>query len=400
MNPPALLAGALLVGVASCGGDGGATGPDPGAPPGPATGSMDVSAATSGEDADPDGYTANVGGQSRELDPDGAVTFEGLEEGPHDVELTGVRANCSVSGVNPQTVDVEAGAVAATNFDVVCRDALVGEIAYASDRNDGNGDIFIQAADGPAFTRLTADTAIDRYPSVSADGTRILFSSLRDATEEAPFDEEIYLMSADGSDPRPLAPHPARDRRPDWAPDGSLVAFETRRDGNFEIYRMRSDGTELVNLTRHDSLDAQPDWSPDGDRILFASDRDGDADIYVMSAVDGSGVVNLTRNEADDAEPRWSPDGSRVLFVSTRDDPDAADVHVMDADGSSAQNLTQTPGVRDREPTWSADGSHVAFRTHRDGNAEIYVMDLETGELTNLTKNGATDAQPSWSPVR
>jgi TolB protein len=49
-------------------------------------------------------------------------------------------------------------------------------------------------------------------------------------------------------------------------------------------------------------------------------------------------------------------------------------------------------------PSWSPDGSRIAFISHRDGNHEIYMMDADGSNQTNLTNDAARDTNPSWSP--
>ncbi|HUV74533.1 MAG TPA: hypothetical protein VMW79_09500 [Anaerolineae bacterium] len=63
-----------------------------------------------------------------------------------------------------------------------------------------------------------------------------------------------------------------------------------------------------------------------------------------------------------------------------------------------AANLTNNPDTRTSQP-WSPDGTHLAFETDRDGDFEIYVMDVDGSGQTNLTSNPtAYDISPSWSP--
>jgi len=90
------------------------------APP-PQTGNLTVSASTTGSNLDPDGYTATVdGGASQSVGTNGSVTFNGLSAGSHSVALSGVAANCSVSGANPQTATVPSGGTATASFAVSC----------------------------------------------------------------------------------------------------------------------------------------------------------------------------------------------------------------------------------------------------------------------------------------
>src|SRR5207247_1768463 len=73
---------------------------------------IEVAAATSGIDIDPDGYTVQVDGSAaRALAVGGTTRFEGLAAGSHTVTLTGAAANCPVAPDNPRALSVTTGAV-------------------------------------------------------------------------------------------------------------------------------------------------------------------------------------------------------------------------------------------------------------------------------------------------
>jgi len=84
-------------------------------------GTLTVTASTTGSNLDPDGYTVTVdaGAASQPIATNGSVSFTG-PAGDHQVALSGLAANCSVSGANPRTVNVPAGGTASTTFDVSC----------------------------------------------------------------------------------------------------------------------------------------------------------------------------------------------------------------------------------------------------------------------------------------
>ena len=69
----------------------------------------------------------------------------------------------------------------------------------------------------------------------------------------------------------------------------------------------------------------------------------------------------------------------------------------MHADGSDTVNLTNNP-AGDFFPSWSPDGMTVAFSSFRDGNWEIYTIDVDGTHPINLTNYSAVDIDPSWSP--
>ena len=198
----------------------------------------------------------------------------------------------------------------------------------------------------------------------------------------------------------------------------SKIAFVSDRDGNAEIYVMDADGSNPTNLTNNPAVDGFPVWSPDGRKIAFVSDLDGNAEIYVMDA-DGSNQTNLTNNPAYDGPGEllgalalmWSPDSSKIAFISWRDDYNA-EIYVMDADGSNQTNLSNSRGW-DYSPAWSPDGSKIAFVSPLSyvspltGNngvethvsySEVYVMDTDGSNPTNLTNYPADDSWPAWAP--
>ena len=86
---------------------------------------------------------------------------------------------------------------------------------------------------------------------------------------------------------------------------------------------------------------------------------------------------------------------SKIAFSSTRDGD--SEIYVMEIDGSNQVRLTINP-ARDYDPSWSADGDRIAFVSNRNrGIEQIFVMDADGGNVTELTTQW-THQQPAWSP--
>jgi Tol biopolymer transport system component len=124
-------------------------------------------------------------------------------------------------------------------------------------------DLYTIGVDGTGLVRLTDDGSIERWPSWSPDGTRIMFADVRVAFENPDYGQDIYVMDTDGSDRRRLTDWEGLDSFAVWSPDGSWIAFASDRDATPEqqegnrsnqpfagvsIYAMRPDGSDVVRL--------------------------------------------------------------------------------------------------------------------------------------------------------
>ena len=91
---------------------------------------------------------------------------------------------------------------------------------------------------------------------------------------------------------------------------------------------------------------------------------------------DGSGLVQLTDDPDWHAlHPSWSPDGARIAF-DLSPSSGFSDIYVMNADGSNVFRMANNSRGHDGFSAWSPDGSRIAFESSRDGDWDIYVMDV------------------------
>ncbi len=84
-----------------------------------------------------------------------------------------------------------------------------------------------------------------------------------------------------------------------------------------------------------------------------------------------------------------------VVFTSNRSGN--YEIFVLDPQTGFVTQLTNDPG-NDVEPAWSPDGQFIAFASDRDGDYELYIMGADGTDLRQLTRNNAEDRQPHWQP--
>lgn len=129
------------------------------------------------------------------------------------------------------------------------------------------------------------------------------------------------------------------------------------------------------------------------EKIAFVSDRDGNNEIYMMDS-DGSNAINLTNHPASDRHPAWSPDGLSIAFASRRDD-NVFDIYLLDVETRDVTRLTNQ-GSNTR-PAWSPDGARIAFVSDRFGDKDVMVMNADGSGQIQLTVDVHSDDQPTWS---
>ncbi len=168
---------------------------------------------------------------------------------------------------------------------------------------------------------------------------------------------------------------------------------------------------KLTDHTKDGSFyNTSPAISPAGDRIAFISNRDDYFDVFLMNAIDGSVQDKLISGQrtADFEELHlltpgmgWSPDGRQLALATKSGSQDA--IFIIDVNSGKEQKLEfglDAIYSVDWSPGDSARGGRgkLAFVGSREGRSDIYVYDLETKQLDNLTNDYFSDADPSWGP--
>lgn len=149
----------------------------------------------------------------------------------------------------------------------------------------------------------------------------------------------------------------------------------------------------LVRLTFHQADDRYPAWSPRSGDLAFESRRDGNWNIYLRET-DGT-VRRLTDHVADDRYPAWHPKGTYIAFQSDRSG--SAQLHLLSLDSGKLSQLTDVKG-EPMFPDWSPDGSTIAFTLRRGKRDDLYTIEVGTRLLQRLTDHPARDVGPRWSP--
>lgn len=265
-------------------------------------------------------------------------------------------------------------------------------IAFLSgSESTGNVSLEVIARNGVSRQRVTEVPGVHSSHRWSPDSRRIAYAL------NSRENKSVHIGNIEGAKPILLTALETEEVG-GWSPSGKEVVFAVQDSEEQGIWSRNPDGVNEFQLST--DVDSSPRWSPDGERIAFISLRDGNPEIYVMNW-DGSGATRLTNNEAKDDMISWSPDSKSLVFVSEQDGN--PEIYTAEVYSGEITRLTFNE-IRDGQPVWSPSGTRIAFVSHvpdemkskQDGDAEIFVMDVDGGNQIRLTNNEFEDINPSW----
>lgn len=210
-------------------------------------------------------------------------------------------------------------------------------------------EIYMAKADGSELRRITDNKKYDAEATVSPQGDKIIFTSMRDA------DPELYVMDMDGSNQKRLTNEKGYDGGAFFSQDGKKIVWRASRPKTakelldyddlvkngyvrptaLEIYVMNSDGSGKRQVTNFGKASFAPFFHPDGKRIIFSSNinsKDGrNFDLYMINE-DGSNLEQITYNDTFDGFPMFTRDGKKLVFASNRHGAQRGETNIFIAD--------------------------------------------------------------------
>ena len=191
------------------------------------------------------------------------------------------------------------------------------------------------------------------------------------------------------------------------SPDGKSVAFIYR--GNVFVTSVEYSTTKQITDTPE--AEASVSWSPDSKSLIYTSERDGKFNIYKATIAREGEEPNFANATLIKEEPLFkadghertmaelSPDGKKLAFILDR-----TKLAVMDMESGKVKELTDGSTHRQRGGgfgyTWSPDSKWIALeivdRMH-DPYYDIAIINVDNGEMTNLTNSGYFDESPRWA---
>jgi WD40 repeat protein len=197
------------------------------------------------------------------------------------------------------------------------------------------------------------------------------------------------------------------------SPSGDLLAIFTgnRRDGEGDIVLVsRKDGSVVRKLTAGFDKDKGFEyivtpggrwvtvpwltWSATGDRLAYFARTEKSRTLIMQDILTGDIKDRIEMRTLDEPEsPDYSPDGKKVVFAALENG--TGDIFLVDLATKQITNLTKD-NFADSAPTWSPDGQSIIYLARISGNEKLFRLDLSSGRKTQLTFGTHDDGAAHW----
>jgi Tol biopolymer transport system component len=260
------------------------------------------------------------------------------------------------------------------------------KILYQTYQGD-NWDIFEYNLASQSSTQITFKTSNEENPDYSADGKLIVYTSDQDDHRVVDYNQklrDIYVYNRATNREVNLTANSSNDWRPRFSTDGKFISFISERNDLRDvspvelyshIFMMETDGSFQLEITKGNQMDGGPVMSGgETDPIYFDSNRDGAYAIYKITPGNAEIQQISASMPYDNVAPDLNFDNTRIAFFSDRDGN--YEIYMMNIDGSNEQKLTSNP-ADDLNPIFSPDGRKILFHSDRRGSYDIYEIDLD-----------------------
>jgi len=210
-------------------------------------------------------------------------------------------------------------------------------------------DIFKADTNGRIVKRLTKTKGYDAEATISPNGDKILFTSMRDG------DLELYTMNLNGKKVKRITNALGYDGGGWFSPDGTKIIWRASRPKtseqiaeykkllaenlvaptSMEVWIANADGSEPRQVTNLGQANWAPNFTPRGNHFIFCSNHEykrGFPFNMYLANNDGSNIQKLSRDKGFDAFPMFSPDGEKIVFCSNRNNGGTRDTNIFIAD--------------------------------------------------------------------
>jgi len=327
--------------------------------------------------------------------PAGEYLFTSSSESAHQVQRKRYKGenNPDILGYNPTTNSFKQY----TNYEGKDFNPSVdknGIIYFISDENNGEYNLY-KLENGKKTSLTQFDTSIKK-PSVSADGSKVIFEK----------DYQLYIYDIVSKDSKPLNVSLNTNKTLekeqnfnvennisyyDVSPDGKKMAFISR--GVLFVSDIEGKFAQQVSDGKERTMEVK--WLKDNRTLLYSQTYNGYQNWFTIPA-DGKGQPKqLTEDLRNNRNITLDSDLSKAVYLSGRDE-----VRLLDLKSFKSTTIVKDEiwAFQNSRPSFSPNNEYVLFSAKRNFELDILIYNIKKGQTLNLTNTGVSEEDPVWSP--
>lgn len=227
-------------------------------------------------------------------------------------------------------------------------------------------------------------------PALSNSGNWLAYSMTSRSIEKNARDRAVFLISTAGGDTQRMVGSDTPSFSPSWVPGTELLSFLAMGEkGSPQLFRFDPASDKLEQITEVSQAINGYQWSPDGKYLALVLRDDTPVD-----------------PRWEGMQPPWVIDRQQFKFDGAGYlDRTRSHIYILDVSSGSLRQLTNGD-YDDSSPIWSPDGTQVAFTSNRtanpdgNGDTDVWTISVQPGKpkLTNISASDDMDWSPVWSP--
>ncbi|RLD30104.1 MAG: S9 family peptidase [Bacteroidetes bacterium] len=235
-------------------------------------------------------------------------------------------------------------------------------------------------------------------PQISPDGTQVVyrrngFDIMKDNAKG-----NLWIVNIDGSSNRKLTSREVRESQARWSPNGDRIAFVSSTKEGTEVYMYWVNTGQIAKLSQLEKSPSSLTWSPNGNLLAFTMKIDEKAPVIIKTPAKPKGAEWAKPARITD-RLKHEADGAGYI------EPGFTHIFILPAEAGTPRQLTNNNYNHRGSLSFSANGKEIYFSSNRHENweydfrnSEVYKVNIDTEEITQLTTQQGPDYSPMVSP--